>query len=104
MRAETSRQPENPLAHGPEAKKAHLELMDNKELWQRLQFQGLFPSVYPGELTEMRCCPACGSTIHRRVSPPEAATLLARQADIQSTSIGFLAKTVAVKAPAGISQ
>ncbi len=87
----------SPLIHGDGAAwaKAHLALAEDKELWQRLQFQGLFVGAYPGELFEMRCCPQCGSTVNRPISLTDAAVILGRQAQMVATAVDLVARSVA---------
>lgn len=66
-----------PLSHGPSAaewKAAHLALRRNDALWRSLAFQGLQPGLR-GRLHEVRCCPACQSTLLRPISRPKAASL-----------------------------
>ena len=95
MHPQSKSQPENSLVHSDEgAFAAHVALINDAETWQRLQFLGLFMGTSALELTEMRLCPKCGSSIHRAVSPAAGAALLSRLADIQARSIEQLARAM----------
>lgn len=69
--------PRTPLSHGPTAAQwnaAHRALRRNEALWRSLAFQGLQPAA-KGRLYEVRCCPACQSTLLRPISRHKAAAL-----------------------------
>ena len=69
--------PLTPLSHGPTAAQwnaAHRALRRNEALWRSLAFQGLQPAPR-GRLYEVRCCPACQSTLLRPISRRKAAVL-----------------------------
>lgn len=95
----------SPLSHGdgPAWSKAHLALCEDKELWQRLQFQGLLVGPYPGELFEMRGCPQCGSTLTRPIALKDAADILGRQAQMVATAVDLVARSVAANSSAANS-
>lgn len=74
---------------GEEWTMAHEALKNEPELWSRLQLRGMQFGA-SGELWEMRHCPSCGSSISRACSLPEALSVLADVAGVQSRSLEML--------------
>jgi hypothetical protein len=81
------------LAHGPSAEEwahAHAQLKADNGLWQALAFAYLQNAGTEG-LIEYRHCPACTSTIGRKITPGEATELLSKQEELLNSSRSELA-------------
>ena len=70
--------------------RAHEELISDREKWERLQTAGV-QRTPDGALYELRCCPACGSHINRRIDPAEALASLSYLGGVLYRSLDGLA-------------
>ena len=77
-----------------EYERAHGELASDREKWERLQTAGV-QRTPDGALFELRCCPACGSHINRRVEPADALVSLSYLGGVLSRSLEGLAGSTA---------
>lgn len=79
------------LSHGPsgeEWEQAHQRIKDNREVWSRLQFQGI--TGMRGEVYEMRACPSCGSTVNKQVTLSDAVGLVADYCGVLQRSLAIM--------------
>lgn len=84
------------VAHSDaEAPRVHQELRDDPEVLGRLQFQGIQAGL--GKYFQLRCCPACGSTVNVEVTPRRAMELLAEQTALIARSTDQLQDALVLK-------
>lgn len=82
----------HPLAHGKGEKvwsSAHASLKSDDMLWSTLGVVGIQGDGLGG-LFEQRQCPACGSTLARRITALEAVRVLATLGQIHAQSLNHV--------------
>lgn len=83
----------SPLCHGTSAadwQAAHDALKASDTVWPSLAFDGIQHDG-GGGLVEHRCCPQCGSTISRAVTPERAQQVCERQTIVHEISTRAIA-------------
>lgn len=86
------------LIHGntrDEYNAAHETMKNDDGIWQTLAFAGIQHDGQ-GQLTDLRHCPFCQSTILRPIAPSDALFLCQVQAEIHARSMGAVSDAVDV--------
>jgi hypothetical protein len=84
---------QNPLWHGTTGRNwtvAHAAIRKSDSLWSSLAFDGIQGDGLSG-LFENRRCPACGSTLSRRITALDAVRVLSRIEQVQAQSLDAIA-------------